>query len=157
MRKGLKSVVIKTVPKAKADVYTAECDKRDAFLRQVGVENNVAQIDERVILSPDQRRKITALLSENRNKNQKPQIEAFAMYGSMWAGVPDSSVLSELTPAQKAILDRLNTTSRQVFIGGGMFGEVGAVIDDIELGDAETKPDDNGPADAIAPAEPFGG
>jgi hypothetical protein len=141
LRAGLAKVVAKTAPEEKAKAYEVECSKRDDFLRNVSIANQVAQIDERVILSPEQRQKVTGMLTDHWDKNTKPQLESFALNRSMWSGITDQSILSALSAAQQAVLTRQNSISGQVFFGNGMFGGEGAVIDDVDLGDIEPKAD----------------
>jgi hypothetical protein len=69
----------------------------------------------------------------------------------MVSGAPDQWVLPELTPAQQAVLRRVNQYSGQMFIGGGIFGQMfggdNSVIDDVDL-------DNHKPAAADHAAQP---
>jgi hypothetical protein len=55
---------------------------------------------------------------------------------SMWPGAPDQVVLPELSPAQQAVLKRINGRAGHVWFGGGilgrMFGVEGGIIDDVD-------------------------
>ena len=42
----------------------------------------------------------------------------------MWPGTPVQWVLPELTPAQQAVLKRINTMSTRMIINGGVFGQM---------------------------------
>jgi hypothetical protein len=134
IRKGLANVVAASVPSDKAKAYAEECRLRNDFERQVSIDNMVAQIDDKVFLSSEQRKKITAALTAHWSEVNKPQIEAFAIGGPMRPFVPNEWVLPELTPAQRAVMDKLKPVSGQVFLGGGVFGVQGGVIEDIDLG-----------------------
>ena len=112
---GVTKLVKDTLSKEKATAYANECRKRDEFARQASVDNLVERIDEKVKLSPDQWKKITKSLNDHWDKSRDPQLEAFALNQSMWPGAPDQWVLPELSPAQQAVLKRVNTMSGQMF------------------------------------------
>jgi hypothetical protein len=138
VRAGIAKVVAATLPKEKAAAYSEECRKRDEFYRQVSIDNVVERLDDRVKLSPEQWKKVAKSLNDHWDKNQAPQVEAFVLVGSsMWPGMPDQFVLSDLSPAQQGVLKRMNTSSGQMFFSNGVFGNMmggeAAVIDDIEL------------------------
>lgn len=160
IRVGVAKLVKDTLPKEKVAAYTDECRKRDEFARQVSVDNLVERIDEKVKLSPDQWKKITKSLNEHWDKNRDPQLEAFALNQAMWPGAPHQWVLPELSPAQQAVLKRINTMSGRMFIHGGVFGQMfggdGEVLNDMNV---EVNVDVNvevvQPAAAAAPLDPF--
>jgi hypothetical protein len=137
IQQGLAKLIKEKLPAGKAAAYDRECKLRADFARRTAVDNTVERIDEKVRLSPDQWKKITKTLKEHWDKNRDPQLEAFAMNHSMWPGAPDQLVLPELTTAQQAVLRRVNQYSGQMFIGGGIFGQMfggdNSVIDDIDL------------------------
>jgi hypothetical protein len=134
---GVAKLVKDSLSKKKVAAYENECRKRNEFARQVSVDNMVERLDEKVKLSPDQWKKITKSLNDHWDKNRDPQLEAFALNPSMWPGVPDECVLPELSPAQQAVLKRINTNSEQIFFNGGVFGQMfggdNSVIDDVDL------------------------
>jgi hypothetical protein len=88
------------------------------------------------------------VLGEHWDKNWEPQIEALAMNTSMWPGEPLQWVLPELSPAQQAVLKRVNRGSTRIMINGGVFAQMnggnGDVFDDIN---------DDADADAAKPAD----
>jgi hypothetical protein len=149
---GVAKLVKGSLSKEKVTKYENECRKRNEFARQVSVDNLVERLDEKVKLSPDQWKKITKSLNEHWDKSRDPQLEAFALNPSMWPGAPDEWVLSELSPAQQAVLKRINTTSEQFFINGGVFGQMfggdNSVIDDADLETVQ-------PAAVDAPKDPY--
>ena len=124
IRVGVAKLVKDNLSKEKAAAYADECRKRDEFARQVSVDNLVERIDEKLKLSPDQWKKITKSLNDHWDKSRDPQLEAFALNQSMWPGAPDQWVLPELSPAQQAVLKRVNAMSGQMFINGGVFGQM---------------------------------
>jgi hypothetical protein len=149
IRKGLLKTAEGTLSKEKAKAYADESKKRDEFIRKVGIDNLVARIDEKVDLSPDQRKKITESLISHSDKGHQPQLEAFAMNGNMWPGVSSEVVLPALTPAQKTVFGRLNASVGQVFFGGNMFNVQGVEIDDVDLDWADqNQPEADEPADS---------
>ena len=152
IRKGLAKIAASSFSKEKAEAYAGECRKRDDFYRQVSVENLIVRIDDKVILSPEQRKVISDSLTTHWDQIDKPQIEAFAISASMWPGVPNDRVLPALTAAQQAVLKRLNSVTGRVFFGNGMFGEQGAVLDDIDLNEPAGDTEKSGPAGADAKA-----
>ena len=70
----------------------------------------------------------------------------------MWPGAPDQWVLPELSPAQQAVLKRVNAMSGQMFINGGIFGQMFGgqveVFDDMDIDDTT---EGDKPAAAAAP------
>jgi hypothetical protein len=152
MRIGIAKLVRDTYPKEKAAAYADECRKRDEFARQTSVDNLVERIDEKVKLSPDQWKKLAKSLSDHWDKNRDPQLEAFAINGSMWPGAPDQWVLPELSPAQQAVLRRVNTNSGQMFINGGIFGQMfGGQVEAFDDIDDEATFEIDKPAAAAVP------
>jgi hypothetical protein len=148
IRAGVAKLVKNTLSKEKAAAYANECQKRDDFAHQVSVDNMVERIDEKVKLSPDQWKKLAKVLNDHWDKNWEPQIEALAMNSSMWPGEPLQWVLPELSPAQQALLKRVNRGSTRIMINGGVFAQMnggnGDVFDDIN---------DDADADAAKPAD----
>jgi hypothetical protein len=124
LREGIAKLVKDTFPEDKAATYADECKKRDEFARQVSVDNLVERIDAKVKLSPDQWKKMTKSLNEHSDKKREPQLEGLALNPSMWPGSPEEWVLPELTPAQQAVMKRLDASQTQMFFGGGVFGQM---------------------------------
>jgi hypothetical protein len=158
IQKGLAQLVKEKLPANKAAAYDRECKLRAEFARRTAVDNTVERIDEKVRLSPDQRKKVTKVLNERWDKNRDPQLEAFAMNQSMWPGAPDQLVLPELTTAQQAVLRRINRYSGQVFMGGGIFGQMfggdnSVIDDDIDLDKPKPAARDHAPS--AQPAAPL--
>lgn len=157
IQQGLAKLIKEKLPANKAAAYDRECMLRAEFARRAAVDNTVERLDEKVRLSPDQWKKVTKVLNERWDKNRDPQLEAFAMNHSMWPGAPDQLVLPELTTAQQAVLRRVNQYSGQMFIGGGIFGQMfggdNSVIDD-DIDFDHPKPASRAHAAAAQPAAP---
>jgi hypothetical protein len=158
VRTGVAKIVNSTFPSEKAKAYAEECQKRDEFTRQTTVDNLVVRIDEKVKLSPDQWKRIAKSLDSHWDKARDPQLEAFVMSGNMWPGAPDQWVLPELSPAQQAVMKRINSVSGRVFFGGGMmggmFGGEGIIIDDVDF--VEVAQPAEQPAVEAVEQNPFG-
>jgi hypothetical protein len=140
---GLKPVVEKLLSKDQFQRYEDECRRRAEFEKAVAVENLVAKIDGELMLSPQQREKLTESLSSNWQSSWAPQIEMFTVGVDMWPNVPDQWIRPHLTAAQQAAWSRLNKQSVQGFFGGNVFGMQGQVIDDIDLNEGRDTPDNN--------------
>lgn len=136
VERGVAQVAADALPQEKAAAYKTECDKRSAFYRDVTVGNLVDLIDAKVILSPDQRQKITASLKEHWDSSWAPQLDLFSMNNDIWPNVPDQWISPELTASQRNVLGKANRIPGQMFINGGGFGLEAGEIDDINLDDA---------------------
>lgn len=137
---GVEKIVKTELPKEQADIYVEESKKRAEFARKVAVDNLVTRIDKELILSPEQREKLTLSLTEHWDKNWAPQLEMFMHGMDMWPNVPDQWIRPHLTAAQHVAWGRLNKNHGHVFFGG--MGVEGQVIDDIDLKDGQEKPKD---------------
>ena len=139
---GVAELVAATLPEEKVVAYETEAGKRSAFLRNVIVQNLVDMIDAKVVLSPDQRQKITASLNNHWDSSWVPQLEMFTLGNDMWPNVPDQWILPELTPSQRGVLSALNRPSGQIFVGNAGFGVEVGEIDDIDLNDVPPQTED---------------
>lgn len=144
--RGVSELVAATLPKEKAAAYEKECAERAEFYRDVTIANLVQSLDEKVILSREQRKSITESLKKHWATDWAPQLEVFLIGNDAWISFPDEYIVPELTASQRAVLSRVNRISGRMFWGGTMPGMGGEVIDDIDLADvpsaAENKPHD---------------
>jgi hypothetical protein len=153
---ALKPVVQKELSDEKYEQYEDECRQRaefEEFEKSVAVENLVAKMDGELMLSPEQREKLTDSLSSHWQKSWAPQLEMFAFGMDIWPNVPDQWVRPHLTAAQQVAWSRLNKQSGQMFFGGQFFGMAGQVIDDIDLDEGRDKKDDAADDKAAAAEE----
>lgn len=134
IRAAMQKLAADSLPKEKLAAFTNEFKRREDFYRDATIDNMITCLDDRVILSPQQRTDIADALTKHWQEIAKPQLEAFQFGGSMSPAVPTSQILPFLTPAQKAMLEKLNTNST-TFFGGGFFGNQAGVLDDIDLGE----------------------
>ena len=137
---GVEKIVKAELPKEQAEIYVEESKKRAEFAKKVAVDNLVARIDKELILSPEQREKLTQSLTEHWDKNWAPQLEMFMHGMDTWPNVPDQWIRPHLTAAQHVAWGRLNKNHGHVFFNG-MNGQ-DQVIDDIDLKEGQEKPDE---------------
>jgi hypothetical protein len=130
---GVAKLVEKTLPEEKAAAYKKEAKEREAFRREATVDQLVEQLDEKLILSAEQRAKIASSLSAHWDSKWAPELESFQFGGSYFMPVPGQWVQPELTPAQRIVFDRLNSSSRQIIFGAMALGRNGGLIDDVDL------------------------
>jgi hypothetical protein len=143
VEKGVKQVVEEVLSGEQAKLYADECQMRVEYQKKVALDNLVAKIDGELMLSPEQRDKLTESLSKNWQKSWAPQLETFMFGGDYWPNVPDQFVNPHLTAAQQVAWSKILKQSGNVFWGGAFFGMDGQVIDDIDL-DAAKKNTDEG-------------
>lgn len=138
VQKGVAEVIGEELPKEQAELYAEECKRRAEFTQKVAIDNLVARIDKELVLSPEQREKIAASLTEHRDKSWAPQPEMFMHGMNMWPNVPDQWIRPHLTATQQLAWSRIDKHSAHVFFGG--MGDDGQVIDDIDLEEGQAKP-----------------
>ncbi|MCI0332198.1 MAG: hypothetical protein L0228_03105 [Planctomycetes bacterium] len=152
IEEGVAKIVTAELPKEKAAVYADECKKRSEFSQKMAVDNLVVRIDKELVLSPEQREKLTKSLSEHWDKSWAPQLEMFMHGMDIWPNVPDQWIRPHLTAAQQVAWGRLNKQSGHMFFGG--FGMEGQVIDDIDLKEGDHNSEEAEPAALVDPGAP---
>ncbi|HEY3394145.1 MAG TPA: hypothetical protein VGK58_15640, partial [Lacipirellulaceae bacterium] len=133
IQRGVAQVVGATLPKDKVAAYRSECAKRDEFYRDVTIANLVERLDEKLILTAEQRGKITEALVENWDASLVPQVEVFMVRADALPGAVEMWIRPELSESQRRVLNRMNKLPQRVFFGNVEFGGEGEVIDDIDL------------------------
>ncbi len=129
----IKSVTAHLSPEQKA-TYQAEVDRRNASRKSTAITNIVAQMDIDLILTPEQRDKISAALASNWNEAWNNSIETF-MYGAAYMpNVPAKVTDPILNDAQKKIW-RATARGQSIFFGGIGFmnGMVGMDVEAIDM------------------------
>jgi len=155
IERGVAKLVAEMLPAEKVAAYKKQADLRDAFRRDATVANLVAQLDEKLILAPEQREKITVALTEHWDAKRAPQIESFSLGRNYFLPVPKQWVRPELTAAQQTLFDRLNNSSRQIFFNGmGIRGQGDEFIDDIDLEERPPTADETPAANQPVTADP---
>jgi hypothetical protein len=127
----LKSVKTSLSPD-QAKRYEAELEKRSAARKRAALLNLVAKLDKDLVLSADQRGKLSEALTANWKDEWGQQIEVF-MYGDTYMPVlPDAQVLSVLTDKQKQIWKAIPKQQNQIW-GWAGFGFVQVMADEEAL------------------------
>ena len=126
-RKLMSEVLLKTVKETmsadQAKRYEAELGKREAARKRAALLNLVAKLDKDLVLTVDQRGKLTETLNTNWNDAWGHQLETF-MYGDTYMPViPDAQVLPSLTEKQKQIWASIPKQHNQIW-GWAGFGFV---------------------------------
>ena len=129
-RKLMSDVLLKSVKDAMSDDaakrYEAELEKRVAARKRAALLNLVAKLDKDLVLTADQRGKLTEALEKNWKDSWGQQLETF-MYGDTYMPViPDAQVLPVLTEKQKQIWTGIPKQHNQ-FWGWAGFGFVQAM------------------------------
>jgi hypothetical protein len=131
-------VLLKQMTDKQREAYQHEREKRDAFVTEAVIDNIVAQMDERLELAPDQRRRIIAALRENWKDAWTPPLQLFVQMPQYVAAAPDEHVLPLLTPEQRLVWQGVQKISaRGVDFGGGIFGGREPVMTDIDLAEGQ--------------------
>lgn len=135
-RKLMADVLLKSVKETlsadQAKRYEEELEKRSAARKRAALLNLVAKIDKDLVLTADQRGKLTEALNSNWKEGWGQQLEVF-MYGDTYMpALPDAHVLPVLTEKQKQIWNDIPKQHNQIW-GWAGFGFVQGV--DIDLGE----------------------
>lgn len=123
-------VLLKTVKESisadQAKRYEEELEKRSAARKRAALLNLVAKLDKDLVLTADQRDKLSDALNSNWKDDWGRQLEVF-MYGDAYMpALPDAQVLPALTDKQKAIWSAIPKQHNQIW-GWAGFGFVQAV------------------------------
>ena len=126
-RKIISDALLKSVKESlsadQAKRYEAELEKRSAARKRAALLNLVAKLDKDLVLTADQRGKLSEALSTNWKDEWGQQIEVF-MYGDTYMPVlPDAQVLPVLTDKQKQIWTAIPKQHNQIW-GWAGFGFV---------------------------------
>ena len=129
-RKLMSDVLLKSIKESMSDDqakrYEAELAKRAAARKRAALLNLVAKLDKDLVLTDDQRGKLTEALSSNWQDAWCHQLEVF-MYGDAYMPVlPDAQILPTLTEKQKQIWNGIPKQHNQIW-GWAGFGFVQVV------------------------------
>ncbi len=129
-RKLISDALLKSVKETlsadQAKRYEAELEKRTAARKRAALLNLVAKLDKDLVLTADQRGKLTDVLDSNWKDAWGQQLEVF-MYGDSYMPVlPDAQVTPVLTEKQKLIWTGIPKQHNQ-FWGWAGFGFVQAM------------------------------
>ncbi|MFN0056058.1 MAG: hypothetical protein ACKV0T_28260 [Planctomycetales bacterium] len=134
----LQAALIAAVKKHLTDeqvaVYDKEIEQRTSNYRRVAVQSLVSLLDQDLVLSSDQREKISAALYDNWNDAWCQSLEVF-MYGADYLpNLPDQHVAVFLNPVQKDIWRGAQRNGGMTIFGGGFMQgmAVGEIVWDDE-------------------------
>ena len=123
MSDALLKSVKETLSADQAKRYEAELEKRTAARKRAALLNLVAKLDKDLVLTADQRGKLTEVLDSNWKDAWGQQLEVF-MYGDTYMPLlPDAQVVPVLTEKQKQIWTDIPKQHNQ-FWGWAGFGFV---------------------------------
>jgi hypothetical protein len=106
---------------AEAVCYLAECDKRGQCHKHAVVLNLVAALDERLVLSAEQRAKLVHSLAENYETAWDYYVQQFAFSLSYLPSIRDDSIVPLLNEKQASVWRQLAKQTGNVFWGVPMF------------------------------------
>jgi hypothetical protein len=144
LEEGIKKVVEESLSEDQVKLFSDESSKRKEFEKQTALDNLISKIDGELMLTPEQRDKLTESLGDHWQNSWAPQLEYFTFGVDMLPSVPDQWIRPHLTAAQLVVWSRLNKQSGQMFFGGNFFGMQGNVIEDIDLNEGQEKQPDSG-------------
>lgn len=123
MSDALLKSVKETLSADQVQRYEAELEKRSAARKRAALLNLVAKLDKDLVLTADQRGKLSEALTSNWKDGWGQQLETF-MYGDTYMpALPDAQVLPVLTEKQKQIWNSLPKNQNQIW-GWAGFGFV---------------------------------
>ncbi|MGO9112892.1 MAG: hypothetical protein ACLP9L_26970 [Thermoguttaceae bacterium] len=121
-RSGIQKMLIPLVEAKlgpeKARLYREECDKRTEARKHAVVLNLVAALDERLVLTAQQRAKLVQSLSASYDNTWEQYCEMFAFNGFQYfPPMPDASIAPLLDETQKRVWEQTMKTNGRVFFG----------------------------------------
>lgn len=140
VHRSLARILSETLQPEQKSAYDDEMEKRRAQRKQVSVENLVAIIDERLVLSADQRKQLLESLNKNWQPSWVQSMQMLMNNNQYLPSIPDRFVVSALNDAQKKVWRTIPKTSYMVWGGFGMGQQAGAV-DDFPLVEAVAEVD----------------
>jgi hypothetical protein len=118
--------------------YDAERTKRDVFRADATIDNIVAKMDQKLELTPKQRRQIRDALRKDWDEDWAPPLELFVQMAEYSPAFPDERVLAFLTIEQRALWQRVQKIQIQgAFFGRNMFGHEVPPINDVNLDEGQ--------------------
>ena len=135
MQKLLMPLVEADLGPEKSRLYRQECDSRAEARKHAVVLNVVAALDERLLLTAQQRAKLVQSLSSNYERAWDPLLEGFAWGNQGYVpSIRDESLVPLLDERQKGVWDQTVKQNGQVFVGrvfGDLLGGDAAEIQEI--------------------------
>jgi hypothetical protein len=116
----LVAAIRETLDAQQQELYDAELKERRAYRKQTVIDNLVAQFDERLNLTAQQREKLARSLHVRWDEGWAPPLEIFVRMSEYVPVVPDEAITPHLTPDQRKLWAGLQKVS---FAGGVNFGQ----------------------------------
>ena len=136
MAEALLKSVKESMSEEQAEKYEVELEKRAAARKRAALLNLVARLDKDLVLTADQRGKLTEAINSNWKDSWCQQLEVF-MYGDTYMPlVPDAQILPVLTEKQKKIWNGIPKQQNQFWGWAGM----GFVQQVVEVEEALAEP-----------------
>ncbi|MDA1055249.1 MAG: hypothetical protein O3C40_32920 [Planctomycetota bacterium] len=132
LHQALAKVLEETLQEEQQTVYAAEMEKRRAFRKRVAIDNTVAAIDERLVLTIDQRQQLTETLDKNWQPSWVQSMEMQMNNNQYLPSIPDQFVVPVLSETQKQVWRAAQKHNYAVWSGLN-WARQGAVLDDFPL------------------------
>ena len=123
---------------AQQAAYHDELAKRRAYRQQVAIENVVAIIDERLVLTIDQRKQLLDSLTKNWKAGWVQSAEMLMNSNQYLPSIPDAFVTSALNDTQKKVWRAAQKQGFSMW-GGFAWGQQVAAVDDFPLVEVEVE------------------
>lgn len=135
---ALGKILKETLQPEQLTTYEDEMATRRAHRTRVAIENVVALIDERLVLTIDQRKKLTESLDKNWQASWVQSLEMLINNNQYLPSIPDRYVVSALNETQKKVW---RATQKQNFMvwGGFGLGQQVQAVDDFPLVEVEVE------------------
>ncbi len=105
----------------KARLYRQECDKRLEARKHSTILNLVAALDERLVLTSQQRDKLVESLAEKYDTSWEQYLEAYGGFDQYFPSIPEPSIVPLLDEKQKGVWQETAKLNGQIFFSGGFF------------------------------------
>jgi hypothetical protein len=124
VQKQLVSLVEAKLGEEKARLYRQECDKLAEWRRHAVIMNLVASLDERLVLSPQQRDKLVESLSPKYDSSWDAYCEIYTSNPQYWPTIPDPLIVPLLDERQKGIWQQaMKPNFGRMIRNGSQFGD----------------------------------
>lgn len=150
LQQSLEKAVKKHLSPEQATRYHAELEKRATEWKDAGVRLLVAKMDENLVLSSDQREKISKSLFEHWNDSWTQVVEMLQQNDQVFPMIPNQHVAPYLNASQKRVWDGMPKNNYNFSFAVGFFdGNVNNAEDPL------ADPDDPKPASQDLPKDVF--
>jgi hypothetical protein len=139
---GIAAALEGALSEEQRQTYRDERKQREAYFRDVAIDNYVAKLDQRIVLTAEQAANIRAELQQRWNSSWAPPLHAFVQLSNYLPDVPAAYVAPHLGPEQR----KLFRSIQQVHFGGEVLGQrlgIGGelpMIDDVQFSATEAQP-----------------